>query len=536
MSWIDWVFAFPTKKRHHYKKDSEESGHEVCKDKNDVAHAKTTRRIISITAKKSWELLNIKNPSLNIVSIFQRFVSHRPITKQEQWYFLDFINNPSTKQIAQHYFSGLHLLQGDQNAEFVDSFLKNSDGKLDITQFINYLKTQLESYPLIIDIDGTIDFIATPTKHASLANEQWEIEYDLLFQDFEYFSYTHKEKFWILLLKGWEMFHVYGFLEIPKIINDNTFFWVKENYMRWHLEPLWKSTLIAPYAYDKRLWALFHFNGSDFEEVYKKPGVIDIHVLNDNYFMLDGEHSKKWLIKITNTANELLPMLYEKINVIQWFILTSQNKNEKWEYKLQVMNEQNWVIHELLEETSLDDTFHFSWYEENPNQIWNFDIIDPNYIEIQTSTGINIYRFIPDENILHPISWLSWIKSISKIKDFFEWKPTEIVFENKNRWIYSFNKETWILTHLIQYQNNEMHFDPLKITTERLEINYLKWPVYFYWKDWVLYTIKKWYKYCDYRGHCDYIKKWFFWEKIRLWTSYEEVSEYVIPVTWTIVL
>lgn len=494
----------------------ESAKHDICKNADELKQSQTVKRIIHYTAQKTSGFIDLNLLANNgITKTYEKFIKKEPITKQEKNHLLLFFKMDSSHKVAQEVISKLFILIGSKNSEFVRTFLKDKNGQLSDSQFIQHMIYELENYKFIIDIDWTIEKI-----------------------DSNNFSYTHQWKYGIMHKMNGDFFSSYGYLEPVKILDSHLFFWVRENTMRWHVEKLTTSWGTLPYAYDEKMWIICVCNGTDFEEIYKKPGIIDAQDIWNWYIRITNEQEKKWLIFIQeNKSVTHLPPIYEKIANNFGFILTTNKEDENENFTLWVFKESNGIIQEVLTEDCKKDMLDFMFdTKKNPNRISNFMPLQNNYFQVQTKNGINIYRYFEKENMFDLVPGLDWIESISSEHQFFEGEPVTIKFTNGTSWLYVFDSVSSILTCLIKFKNDSYWLE-VRRNDDLLEINNLhtQKTQYFLYYDDTIFQLKEWYKHIkDGRQNYGYIKKWFFWKKIPLTTNFDQMQEYFYECNFVI--
>ncbi len=124
-----------------------------CCNPSEAAKSETAIRLVEIIDLKTNNWYNIDN-KIDISDIYKRITLKIPITITEKLELIVFLTDDSNKLIAQKIFSKLSFLQWDNNSNFYSKFLKNSDKKLDITNFIYYLIKEVNNYDLVFDIQN----------------------------------------------------------------------------------------------------------------------------------------------------------------------------------------------------------------------------------------------------------------------------------------------------------------------------------------------------------------------------------------------
>lgn len=471
---------------------------EFCQNIEDLKNAETTIRLIDFVAEKTTHIINDKeNKNSKIIDYYISIITNEPITIDEQNYLLEFLKDENSFKIAQNIFSKLILLQWNENNYFIQNFLKNSEWKLDITQFINYLINMLTNYKLIFINCDEIKFIH------ELNNNK-------------FYKYKLNWKTWLFVVKDNEIFCLNWTFENIKILENWFIFIVKEN-------KVIDRDFEKPY--EEKIWILYKFNWSDFEILKKMPWIIDITKLNETNYLSSWENWKKWLIEIIEINTEVTRKLnieYDRLNIKWQFILTWNNLEDN-KYKLWVhINTANWC-EKLLEEECIEEDFITSNYKKLVSE---FQVINENYVQIETINWTNIYKYDKNDNSLKIVPWLEAIHSIWNIIELFNWTPIYIKYENWRSWLYTFNKETWELICIFFDINNKLSINNPKFDWDKIEIIWANFDNLLFWKNAKLYTLKKWYKLWDSSREL-YICKWFFWPQIKTENNFEKMKEYL---------
>lgn len=540
-----------------------------CETIQDLKKSQITSEIIDFTSKKCWDTIDIKleinpeNNNFNIISvniyryskeIYTKFISNQPITLEEQKLILWFLDNPETLKMAQRIFSNLKLLQWDKNKFLFDIYLKDSKWDFDITNFVSYLKYYIENYSLITRSD--ISDI-THIREINWSN-----------------YYTYKCADWtksIFIITDWKIVYLDKPLFKIQILDNWLIFWTQLNLH----EQDWEES---------KEWIILEFDGKDFVQIYNKPWLeslfeVDIPVKWYSDLYKSKKHWKKWLIEFSKVnewkESTQVREIFEAENddIIcnrSWFITTTnieqildweediyrhttyaKTDNYKWPPELLPMPV--WQRESLNETDLLNLKKKYTWplllkpvmsiceivssdKEFKLNYLWD------NYFMSIMEDGSNIYKFNETNLSFRKIEWLQWIhtnkfmwyKNTDLDKDkLLNWEPTKIHYSNWNYQVVVFDKVSQTINPLIIIKVNNFNID---IEKDRIKINFLYKTLIFYYKDWKLYWLKKWFK-CKNENE---IKKtnflWFSKEEISIENTYEKMQEYLEEIEWPIII
>ncbi|EKD66807.1 MAG: hypothetical protein ACD_49C00009G0032 [uncultured bacterium (gcode 4)] len=475
--------------------------HEYCKSPKDVKKARTTARLIALTEQKAWAVLDIEKPNSTTVNIYERFASDMPITTKERDYLLWFFRDKKSFKIAQDIFSKVNLLYWNENKYFIEAYFENtSEKKLDIVFIVHHLMNELEEYKLIIP---------------ECENLKELVNWNDLVPEARYFEYKVNSKTQICAVSDWEIYFLGKDLESVKILDNWMIFWVSEN--------------INPRLEFKQIWYLYSFyNKKYFFEVEKILWVVDLEIIPSVSWNLDttlktqNENWKKWLLEILSEKQDN--------NTYSWSVkwLSSNEFND-------ILINDKFITTTLWQESEKINVYNTyikqpDWLKliANSYSEHGFEIKDvwDNLVSISTSEWMSLLRFNKEESRLEVIdSALTKVKYFD-IANLLNWKPTIITRENWNNWVYIFDKKTWKFDILIFWGNSYLIVGDIiqsKVGN--------KYTIHFR-ENWVLYKLKKWYKYI-YDSERNYIiEKWFFWSKQHIFAEFriEEMKEYLEPV------
>lgn len=469
---------------------------EYCKNLEDIKKSETTLRLIVLTEQKVWDILDIEKPNSTALNIYERFISSAPITIKERDYLLWFLKDDKSRKIAQDIFSKVNLLQWNENKWAINYFLKNEGWDLSITRFVEYIIRDLEECRLIIPDD------------AEDIKKLWEID------NWTCYSFTANWKIWLSVVSEWKIFFLFDNLEKAKLLDNWMIFWV-ENFpsgMEW-----------IP---DRKKWYLYKFYDKKwFSEVHVMIGIVDLDIVEslsselNTTFKTQNEEWKKWLLE-----------------------MDKENKDEKvWDFKELLANKEEILINDkFIITTSWQEVWKINMYNTyfkqpdwlkliaNTYSETGFELIDrwDNYISIRADNKDSLYKFNEKESRLEMIDSVLINATRINITDLLNWKPTSISKNEYGIWwlgLYVFDKKTWVVTMLIK-ETEFLH----RIESDLIKSK-LNWKYFIhYWKDWVLYKLKKWYKFDPYYWG---ISKWFFWKNIYVHNLLEEyMKEYLEPV------
>lgn len=474
---------------------------EYCKNFEDIKKSITVGRIINLISKKTWNIISNETEK-SILYIYGRFILGAPITTKERDYLLWFFRDEKSQKIAQDILSKLKLLQWDENEWVMNYFLKNDDWKLDFTRFLEFIIRDLEEYKLIIPEGEDIKIL-----------KNWNYTKEILF-----FEYKINWKTQICAVSNWRKIHFLDKdLESVKLLDNWLIFWV-ENFpsgMEW-----------IP---DRKKWYLYKFYDKKwFSEVHVMIGIVDLDIVEslsselNTTFKTQNEEWKKWLLEMTKENKdekvwdfkELLSNRNDDILVNNnWFITAVYKDIFKPEYNIYetLIKQSNWP--NLLKQIKISKSKEDFEIED----LWD------NLVLIRTDDWDSLLKFNEKESRLEVIDSALVNMSPINVNKFLEWKPTEIERENWDSWIYVFDKKTWIVTMLIKETNFTHRIEGDLIKSKLGKKYYIH-----FWKDWVLYRLKKWYKYDSYEWG---ISKWFFWSNIYInnWLE-ESIKECIEPV------
>ncbi|EKD66806.1 MAG: hypothetical protein ACD_49C00009G0031 [uncultured bacterium (gcode 4)] len=466
---------------------------EYCKNLEDIKKSRTTARLITLTEQKAWDVLNIEKPNSTVVNIYSRFVSGMPITQKEKDYLLWFLRDEKSRKIAQNVFSKVNLLQWDENKWAVNYLLKNEDWYLDFTRFLESIIGDLKEYKLII-----------PEGEDLKELKNWN---DLV-PEARYFEYKINSKTQICAVSDWKIFILDIGFESVKLLDN------------------WMIFCVEEYEKGRKIWYLCVFDNNDFSPIKRMPRAVDLESLNDSnfkdIFKVQNEDWKKSLLEVSEQEGHKL----------------------LWNIKELILNEDDFIVNDRFitavnwEENEWKKINIYETYIKQPDWLkliansyssHDFKIKDmwDNLVLISTDDWDSLYKFNEKESRLEAIDSALMNMDIINIDNLLSWKPTVMVKEIVNWGVLLFDKETWeldILINIIDWYT-EINNDQIR---SRIGNKYY----IHYFKDWILYKLKNWYKYI-YDSERNYIiEKWFLWSKQRIFAEFriEEMKEYLEPV------
>lgn len=481
---------------------------ELCKTPEDIKESETILKLIALTEQRAWDLLDVKNSNISALNVYAKLVFKTPMTKKEKDYLISFFRDDKTQKTAQDILSKINLLYWDENSEFVDSFLKNEDWKLDIFWFVQYITKQLEEYKLIVP-DDTEDIKEL---------KKW----DELVSGAKYFTYKIDWKLRVCVVSDWEIIFLHKDLESVKLLDNWMIFWVEK-------------IDFDPKTKEKQIWHLYiFFNKKYIFEVQEMPEVVDLDIVPSlsselsTVFKTQNEKWKKWLLEMAKenkqeTLWEFKTLIANNNDniLINGKFITAISRWEKLDthttyIKLQDIGISCWWLKRMVTTSAKKENPYFELKD-----LWD------NLISIETNEWKNIYKFNERESRLESIDRALLNMSFVNMNNLLNWKPAVITKEEVGKWwfgLYIFNKKTCGITMLIE----ETDF------THRIEGDMIKSKVgnkhiIHFWKNWVLYKLKDWYKYV-FNYWAEYIKKWFFWNYIYIEDDFEEMKEFLEPI------
>ncbi|EKD66805.1 MAG: hypothetical protein ACD_49C00009G0030 [uncultured bacterium (gcode 4)] len=495
---------------------------ELCKTPEDIKKSRTTARIIALTEQRAWDTLDIKNSNISALSVYAKLVFKTPMTQKEKDYLIRFFRDDNTQKTVQDILSKLNLLYWNENSEFIESFLKNEDWKLDIFWFVQYIIKQLKEYELIIP-DEAEDIREMKEKNeSSLDKLKWEEKF---------YIYKLNWKFKICAVSDWKIFFLDDSLDNAGLLKNWLIHWISENE--------WEDLL----SWQRKTWHLYEFYSEKwFFEVRNMPWIPYLDIVPslsselNIVFKTQNESWKEWLLEMAKENKEeneweFKTLLAENNNgiIVNGKFITSISRWENTDFfytyiKLQDIGIACWYLKRVNTTSAKKENSYFTL-----NDLWD------NLILIKTNGRQSVYRYNKWGNELETTDSALMNMSSVIIDNLLSWKPTVITKEEVDKWwfgLYVFDKKTWIVKMLIE-ETNFTH----RVNSDQIRSRVGNKYFIHYWKNWVLYRLKDWYKY-NHNYWAEYIQKWLFWDRIYLDESFENTKEYLesidadeLPVT-----
>ncbi|MCK9272540.1 hypothetical protein M0P65_03265 [Candidatus Gracilibacteria bacterium] len=493
----------------------DEAKNELCKNPEDIKKAKTTAKIIALTEQKVGDMLDIKNSNISATSVYAKLVFKTPMTKKEKDYLIGFFRDDNTQKTAQDILSKLNLLYGNENSEFIESFLKNEDGKLDIFWFMQYIIRQLKEYELIIP-NNAEDIREMKVKNESSLNK--------LKGEEKFYIYKLNGKTQICAVSDGEIYFLDESLDSAELLENGLIHGISENEGKYLLSGQRKTGYLYEFYSEK-----------GFYEVRDMPGIPYLDIVQslsselNIVFKTQNESGKKGLLEMAkeskeDTLWEFKTLLAENNNGIMVngkFITAISRHGENTDFFYTYIKLQDIGIScGYLKRVNTTST-------EKENSYFDLNDLGDNLISIETNEGQSIYKYNKGVDELEIIDSALINMKIVNINDFLNGKPTVITKEKLGKGglgLYVFNKKIGIVTMLIEKTNFTHDVNDDQIRSRVGNKHFIH-----YWKDGVLYKLKDGYKY-NHNSGVRYIQKGLFGDRIYLDESFENTKKFLEPI------
>ncbi|MDD2907436.1 MAG: hypothetical protein PHH98_02230 [Candidatus Gracilibacteria bacterium] len=446
---------------------------EVCKNENDVLKSKTTIRIINI----------LNN---DIQSIYLKILGNKIISNTEYDYILSFFNDENTLVNSQNIISKLFLLQGNENSEFIDSFLKDENGKISVVKVIEYIKNLIFNYKLKIDTDNpkSIKKIRTDSKG-------------------DYYKYTNNGENQLFIVSEGNIFLFQNCDKNTTLLDNGLIFTIEKN-----------SDNTQHISTDGGV--LYEFNGTGFIEVLKTPGLCGISNTNaKRLYNVSDIGISIGLSKINKDVDgkysieEILEIKYSNIEHKKGLIIARNYSTNK----IEIYKEFDGVYQIIYKTTTYSDTF-----EINELGYGYFEIENNGLTSILKLNNDNILDIF-DENLIDTIGINTYLLINCGL-------PTLI--KNKNgKGIYIFDIETGIVKKLVDIGNIETELPTMIL--DKISIETENGTIVLYYKNGILFKFKKGYKIRNLYNPYS-IQKGFFGNQIIITNDFETMENYLEEV------
>jgi len=381
----------------------ESSSKEYCFNKKDVISSETALRIIQIIEQK-----NYKNQEQSINKAFDNFSYGYPISKEKKDKLISFFKDEKNINLWKKLFSKVFILIWDNNHNFINQFLKNSEGKNDIKNFVNYVIEELENYPFIIE--NNYDEI----KEIKNWNDNPETKT---------FKYRKWNKRWLIITKNtWETYVLENKYEKLEYRRNWTFCWITKD-EKWYY------------------WEYIRFDWQDFKVIWRIDDIKNMPNLSDTEWNLIYETIwwKNWLNKFEDDKEKgrllapKIPPEYNSIIIKNWLILAS--KNLEWnKQSLEIF----WKKYEkLMIFEDIEDYKAIEWMD-----IIRFKTATHwySYYEINSGWEVKEIDFLQNvQSLIRPD------KAQDLIKNYILWKPIFIKYKQDKPRILIKDNTWWIL-------------------------------------------------------------------------------------------
>ncbi len=467
---------------------------EYCENPEDIKNSEFVLKFILLIEKKVSSILEQLKINNSIASIYKKFINNLPITKIELNSIINFFKNEEINKEIEKFVLKLLFLYWEKNKDFVENYLKNSEWNLSSNKFIEYILWELESYNFVIDIENENSIkLVSKTK-------EWD-----------YYTYESGWKTWIFIVSNGEIFMLKKMFNQITLLNNWLVFCRIEN----------KNSGITEFGNEWLSGLLYKFNWNEFVLMEKLPWTIDVqNTQKEDLFTTSTNLIWYWLSEISVwdkkqdelwvEVTELLSPVYNSIRFQGNFVIVSRP------------NRENRDIYEIY--VNVDNKLELAHTTESNSTIWLRDLWN-NYYLVDDVSWKNIYK-LDEHNIFEIVDPRLLNMFHANIEQLMKWEPS-LISNNKETWIYVFDKNTWKLTKIIDATNinlnsPEMDWDMMTISTEY-------WKEIFFYKDWKIYEFSKWYSLHTWYIYW-YLKKWFFGEKIFVKNSFDTMAPYLTEI------
>lgn len=346
----------------------------VCQNPEDVLKAEVTNRILAIITQK--------NKNLDISRYYDNFLKNFPINQKNLDELIWFFEDEKNQNFTQEIFSKLYLLVGDENKDFVNSFLKDKEWNNDSSKTITYIIKRLKNYPFVAQFP--------------IDNIEVELTEKTLSKSHRFFKYKTSKKLGLIAQSKDALINTQNIYSNINYIKDNVFLCI-----------IWNT------------WEFIKFNWENFEKIQT---INDINWVPETIFdnwdiIYKTINDKRKFIPFDNIWASLSNEEYDKIENKFWIIFAKKtNKENPANIDLDVV----WANNKLSFNS-------INWYEMK--NLGNVIIL----LKIQTNLWINYYE-IKDKEIRE----ISYLKNINAISDWF--------FKSNLGFIQNSEKLCWLVT------------------------------------------------------------------------------------------